>query len=272
MTERLECFFKEEGIEYYAVLDYAALRETKPHLIKKVGITPRSCIIFLIPYFSGIPDNFSAYAASRDYHLYVEEMTSRLIAILKEEYSGASFVGFGDHSPIDERHAAASADLGMLGDNGLIINEKYGSYVFLAEVISDARPDELGAKAPIAVKKCRGCGACRAACPTGILSGEGSACLSAITQRKGALSDEEAALLKKCNTVWGCDACQAACPYNKKAEFTPIKFFLEERIGRLSSDIILSMSDEEFSRRAFSWRGREVLLRNLAIAEGSANE
>ena len=38
---------------------------------------------------------------------------------------------------------------------------------------------------------CEHCGACKRACPTGILRGEGVDCLSAITQKKGTLEDSE---------------------------------------------------------------------------------
>lgn len=267
MIESITRFFNGEKIEFFSVLDYAALRETKPHLIKKAGFTPRSCIIFLIPYFCGYPKNFSAYAAPRDYHVYVKEVTDRLISVLREEYPNSCFVGFGDHSPIDERAAVCSAGLGILGKNGLVINEKYGSYVFIAEVLTDIAPSVLGAQSVSSPNYCKDCGACRDACPTGALLGESSDCLSAITQKKGELSEGDIALMKKCGTVWGCDLCQKVCPYNANAEYTPIEFFREDRIDELKLDAVKEMSDSEFSERAFSWRGREVILRNLSAVE-----
>ena len=267
MNERIVSFFDREKIEFFSVLDYSDLRETKPHLIEKAGITPRSCIIFLIPYFFGYPRNFSTYAASRDYHLYVKGVTERLIAVLGEEYPGGSFAGFGDHSPIDERSAVCSAGLGILGKNGLVINEKYGSYVFIAEVITDVSPSVLGARGIKAPEVCIDCGACRGACPTGVLRGESSECLSSVTQKKCELSERDIELMKSCCTVWGCDICQKVCPYNAKAEQTPIEFFREGRIDELTLDAVKGMSDSEFSERAFSWRGREVILRNLSATE-----
>ena len=267
MNEHIAHFFANEKIEFFSVIDYSYLRETKPYLINKAGITPHSCIIFLIPYFSGYPKNFSAYAAPRDYHLYVKSVTERLISVLKEEYPEGSFVGFGDHSPIDERAAVCSAGLGILGKNGLVINKKYGSYVFIAEIVTDVTPSEIGAVAALPPAYCMDCGACARACPTGILRGESCDCLSAITQKKGELSERDIELMRSCGTVWGCDICQKVCPYNLTAEQTPIEFFKEQRVEELTLDGVEKMSDAEFSERAFSWRGREVVLRNLRLAE-----
>jgi hypothetical protein len=46
---------------------------------------------------------------------------------------------------------------------------------------------------------------------------------------------------------------------------TPIPFFSEKRISDLTEDILNGMSKEEFRFRAFSWRGKQPLLRNLAL-------
>ena len=110
---------------------------------------------------------------------------------------------------------------------------------------------------------CAHCGKCKSACPTGILRGEGSSCLSEITQRKGDLSEDELTLMREYNTVWGCDICQNVCPYNKNPKATPIEFFRKDRITRLTKEVLESMSEPEFKTRAFSWRGRGVLERNL---------
>ena len=93
-----------------------------------------------------------------------------------------------------------------------------------------------------------------------------SECLSAITQKKGELSEHERHLMLENNTVWGCDICQNVCPYTKNAEYTKIPFFEKEIITTLTQELVEGMSDEEFSSRAFSWRGRGVLIRNLKIS------
>ena len=267
MENALENYFVSRKIEYFSVLDYAFCREINPRLSARVGFTPKSAIVYLIPYYTGECDNISRYAASLDYHLVIAEINKGLIEFLDERFPGYNAKSYGDHSPIDERGAALSAGLGILGDNGLIINEKYGSYVFIADVLTDIPPDLLSARAPRAVVHCESCGACKRACPTGILSGQGADCLSAITQKKGTHTEEEIALMRAHNAVWGCDLCQSSCPHNRHPVRTPVAFFYEGRIEKLTSDLLDAMSDPEFSRRAFSWRGRGVVERNLTYFE-----
>lgn len=262
----IQAFFKKEKIEYYSALSYGSLRETSPEIMKRENFTPRSVIIFLVPYYTGETINISRYAASLDYHLYLKGVCQRLISILSEKYPENYFKGYGDHSPIDERHAALAAGLGILGDNGLLINEKYGSYVFIADIVTDLPVDFLGIKSEVkTVSFCERCGICRLRCPTKILSGEGDMCLSAITQRKGELSESEKDLMRRMNTAWGCDECQRYCPHNRNPKKTPIDFFYEKRISELNSDILGEMSSEEFKLRAFAWRGRKTVERNLEI-------
>lgn len=266
--KEINSFFEKEKIEYFSVLPYSLCRETAPEIMARESFLPKSVIIFLVPYYTGAGVNISRYAVSRDYHIAIREISSRLIALLSEKFPESSFRAYGDHSPLDERHAAISAGLGILGENGLLINEKYGTYVFIADVVTDISPKALGAKdTPEALRFCTRCGACKKACPTGILRGEGNDCLSFITQKKGELSKEEAALMREYNTAWGCDECQSVCPYNKNAKTTPVPFFYEERIENLTAEILSSMSKAEFNSRAFAWRGRKTVERNLKILE-----
>ena len=261
----LDEFFEKEGIECYSVLAYSDCRESAPRIMQREPFTPKSVIIFLVPYFAGVPKNISRYAASRDYHLYIKDVTERLAKEIKAHFPTAMAKGYGDHSPIDERSAALVAGLGILGDNGLLINEKYGSYVFIADLVTDIDPSQLCAKPPREVRFCEHCGTCKRACPTGILRGEGDDCLSAITQKKGELSDSEAELMREYNTAWGCDICQSICPHNRTPLKTPIKFFLTDRVEELDEKTLSAMTDEQFSSRAFAWRGRKTVERNIEI-------
>ena len=273
MISRLREIFFGEKIEYFGALPYSEATETRGYLFKRSGLIPKSVIPFIVPYYTGEANNISAYAAVPDYHFIVGEMISRITDELKKEYPAYSFIGFTDHSPIDERAAALKAGLGVKGKNGLIINEKYGSYICIAAIFTDMPMPETVYRTVADTKYgCIGCDRCIAACPTGTLafvhSGESDfslcpECLSSITQKKGAHSEEEIALMKKHNTVWGCDICQKVCPHNKNIPKTPIEGFLNDRIPTLTEDIINGMSDEEFQRRAFSFRGRAVPLRNL---------
>ena len=137
--ERLESFFKSESIEFWGVLDYRDAREVSPHIAKRAGFIPKSIIMYLIPYFVTKGENLSSYATSLDYHLVIKEINDRLAKVVSEIFQGCQTRGYGDHSPIDERGAALSLGLGLLGENGLLINEKYGSYVFIADLVTSDR-------------------------------------------------------------------------------------------------------------------------------------
>ncbi len=264
MEKLIKRFFENEKIEYFAALPYDALQVKRPYLTERKKITPKSAVLFLVPYYYEGGVNISSYAVARDYHIYISDVTERLSRALSFAYPKYKFIGFGDHSPIDERRAALMAGLGILGENGLIINEKYGSYVFVAELLTDAPPEIVGAIKPLEVMKCEGCGACLNACPTGRLSGEGE-CLSDITQKKGELSSDEKELISRYNTAWGCDVCQRVCPHNSSPVKTPIAYFKKELIPSLTADDIISMDEESFYRRAYSWRGKNTILRNLSL-------
>ena len=65
--------------------------------------------------------------------------------------------------------------------------------------------------------------------------------------------------------MWGCDVCQEICPHNKDVEITPIKFFHRDLLEKIDADMIENMSKDEFSKRAYAWRGKKTLLRNLGV-------
>ena len=259
--------FSELGIEYFAVLDYSDIIETGEHIRKRAGFEPRSVIVYLLPYYGGECENISRYAASLDYHIALREIGEAVISSLKKQFPEMRAQSFGDHSPINECHAALISGLGVRGDNGLLINEKYGSYIFIGDIVTDIPPEQLGAIKPKSPIRCEGCGACKRACPTGILKGEGESCLSEITQRKGALSETEAELMRKYNTAWGCDVCQQVCPHNRSPRITPIEFFHKDRISCLTKERLDALDKTALRSRAFGWRGRAVLERNLDILE-----
>ena len=124
---------------------------------------------------------------------------------------------------------------------------------------------------PATPPTCEGCGACVNTCPMGCCEGDRSNCLSALTQKKGAISPKEAASIREGGLLWGCDACQLSCPHNirvvREGRDTVIPYFKEERLVRLDAQTLTAMTDEAFSARAYSWRGRSVISRNIALLE-----
>ncbi len=261
-------FFQKNQINLVGACPLSATRVLRPYLLEREGIESGTVIIFAVPYLTPAAHtpgrNLSAYAVSRDYHAYFEGVFSELLPLLRERDPSHHFVGFSDHSPIDEVHAAAAAGLGRLGDNGLLLTREYASYVFLGEIITDALIDSPEKE----IETCSHCGACKRACPMT----SGAPCLSSLTQKKGDLTPEERELLLHHPLVWGCDICQEVCPHTKHAMeagtiYTPIPYFHEAPIPTLTSDSLDRMSDAEFSRRAYAWRKRETVKRNLAIKE-----
>ncbi len=265
--------FAEENIEYVSAVNYADCRGCNKRLVASLGFEPRSVIVYLLPYYTGKTENISLYAASKDYHYIIRQLQEKIISKLKKLYPVSNFAGFGDHSPISEIHAAVLCGLGSVGDNGLLLNEKYGSFIFIADILTDIPAAELSLSSPVPFSElCLHCGKCKASCPTGCLRGESFDCLSAITQRKGALSDAEQKMMRKFNTAWGCDLCQTSCPLNENAVKTPIPAFYADRIERLTPEILAAMSDAEFEQRAFAWRGRATVQRNVEILYGSTSQ
>lgn len=265
MTEMIRELLEHEGISLFAPIRLHDCRITRPYLLERAGITNGTAIMLAVPYLPYIYDtkNLSAYAAVPDYHVYFRELFDRLLPILREHFPSHRFVGFADHSPIDEIDAALRAGLGVRGDNGLLLTVPYSSYVFLGEIVTDALlPTTLHTPG-----ECLHCGACRRACPVSLDKGR---CLSALTQKKGELSDGERQRLREHPLIWGCDTCQEACPYTTAA----IKhgtlcgapaFFRRDILPILTAEALASMDDAFFSLRAYAWRGRTVIERNLNI-------
>lgn len=258
-----------EGLDCFGLLPLSACRLGRTYLLERQGISPAaegSVLMMVLPYYTRAEvRNLSRYAVPPDYHHIAAALFERLIPHLKETFPHGRFAGFADHSPIDERHAAALAGLGVIGDNGLILTRRYSSYVFLCEIISDLPTDSL----PGSVEGCLHCGACARACPVGL---DKSRCRSALTQKKGALTPEEEEAIREGGSAWGCDICQEVCPFTARAEAegticSPLPAFGENLIPYLTPELAEGMDDDTFAARAYAWRGRETVLRNLRLLE-----
>ncbi len=255
----------DAGVSLFAPIRLSDCRMTRAYLLERAGVEGRTVYICALPYRTRDKlGNLSAYAAVRDYHLVWREIFDKVINELRRLLPEYKFVGFSDHSPIDERDAALRAGLGILGDNGMVITEPYSSYVFLGELITDAEVECVSHE----IRHCESCGACRSVCPMDELS----ECLSSVTQKKGELTEKEADALVRYGTVWGCDLCQSVCPHTVRAAeqgtiYTDISRFLTDVIPTLDREILSAMSDGDFAERAYSWRGRDTVLRNILISE-----
>ena len=237
---------------------------------------PLYAVMMAVPYPCAERGPLASFARIPDYHRFFVSFEEKISSLLKERYDDVYVRIFTDHSPIDERDAAVRAGLGVKGDNGLFISEKYGSFVFLGEIVCSLTEEQLANEGVPTVctepGECLHCGECAAACPAGCIGGDKSHCVSALTQRKGQISDTEADIIKMSGYAWGCDICALVCPMNDGVEATYNKFFTSGTIDPVTYADVDAMSDEEYGKYPFSWRKKEVLRRNFDIVEKRSKE
>ena len=82
------------------------------------------------------------YAYGEDYHERLKRMSYQLIAKIREQYPDFEGRPFVDTAPISDRHWAVRAGLGWIGKNTLFIHPIFGSYCFLAEIVTPADFDQ----------------------------------------------------------------------------------------------------------------------------------
>ncbi len=263
------------GIDEYTIISIDKIKdETKQsynsNVIRNILTTePKSVICIFFPYLSdehSLDSNISVYAQGRDYHIWAKEKLTQAVIEFKKQYKECNFAIQVDNGPIDERFFALKSGLGLRGLNSLIINPKYGSYGFVGIIVTDL----MFAEKSIQMGDCSLCKACISACPGSAIKGDFtidiSKCASYLSQKKSELSKEEEVILKKSKKIFGCDICQNICLHNIKAKKTVSD---ETLIIELKLSDIENLSNREFKDkygdRAFAWRGKNVLIRNLYI-------
>jgi epoxyqueuosine reductase len=242
--------------------------------LKNIPQNAKTVISFLFSYYSGEFENsnLSKYAIPSDYHITILAKLEKAAQLLKEKFTDFEFVPFCDSSPIPEVYTAALAELGCIGKNGLLISPKYGSFVFIGEIVTDMEIERTTSN----IKSCKDCEICIKNCPSGALNQnhfEKSKCLSFVTQRRGILTVDEEALIRKAGCIWGCDICQNVCPLNEKIAETGISEFKNNLKPLITHD---ELDGPEFeiknADRAYLWKGIDILKRNLCIFDTSYDD
>ena len=259
--------------QFPADFGFCSITAAQPFLpcraLSRIPQDARSVIVFTFPYYTGEhPErNISRYAMIPDYHLIAGTYLKNLCEKLKLLFPENAFEPFVDNSPLREVACGQAAGLGVIGENGLLIHPRYGSYLFLGEIVTDL---ELTPSTPIGTS-CLGCGACRNACPQGALQENGSVelalCRSHISQKKGELSANEQEQLLLGGLIWGCDICNDVCPMNKTVSITPIPEFLSSVTPLMDEETILSLLDS----RPYNYRGPKTILRNFYLLKNGEN-
>lgn len=232
-----------------------------------------SIIVCAFPYFveDVVDSNLSKYCYGKDYHIVVKEKLQQIADYIDSETEGFQYMIFTDNGPLIDRYLASISGIGYYGINNNIITDEYGSFVFIGYIINNYyfEPDKKSEKS------CIKCGKCIKSCPGKAILGDfemnPKKCLSYITQKKEDLSEDEKIALKNNKKIFGCDICQDICPHNISISKTNIKEFKEELIYNLKEEEINNISNKEFRRRykekAFSWRGKKIIQRNIEILE-----
>jgi epoxyqueuosine reductase len=211
------------------------------------------------------------YARSEDYHDTMRRDLERLAVLIREQFGEFEYRICVDTAPLLERSYARAAGLGWIGRNTCLINQQYGSYVLLGEMLTSLEA-EAATPAP---DRCGTCTRCIDACPTdAIVPGglrtelDSTRCISYLTiELRDEIPEEHRAGIG--TLAFGCDICQEVCPWNRKAPFA----------GDFPSPELETLADltpEEFRemfRRTPLWRSKySGLLRNAATAMGNSED
>lgn len=221
------------------------------------------------PYDAADGSRIARYARGPDYHGTLREQALQLVARARERLNGqGTFRVCVDSTPLAERSFAAAAGLGWIGKNGCLIAPDQGSYLLLAEILTDL---DLPVDTPVA-EQCGSCVRCLEACPTSAFIEPGlmdaGRCIAYWTiEHRGALPDawkEELA-----DHVFGCDVCQEVCPWN-----APLHGLAVDEPPTRSE--ILAMGPGAWRRRfgktAVNRAGRRGLQRNAAVSAGARGD
>ncbi len=217
------------------------------------------------------------YAWGRDYHKVIKGRLRRFVRELPDVAGRPTRARyFVDDGPMNDRAAAERSGVGWFGKNSNILTPAHGSWVFLAQVITDL---ELTPDPPLK-KTCGECVRCIPACPTDAIVApyviDNRRCISFLTiELRGPIPPELRPLMG--DWVFGCDICQEVCPVNRKATLSGEPDF-DRRHDFDAPDLIplLQLDDAAFRKRfegsPIRRAKRQGLQRNVCVALGNIGD
>ncbi len=237
-----------------ADMDWVAERAAERLDIRKVRPGARTVIALACNYYRWTPElessPISRYARGRDYHATLRDRIRTFRRLLEAKWPGLDDYASVDTGAVMERVWAVRAGLGVVGKNGCLITDRFGSWVFLAVFVINADVDVYDA--PKQVDVCGACTLCISACPTEAIVSDGVVdarlCLSYQTiENAGPVPPELRDAFE--GRVFGCDVCQEVCPLNARpveadARFTP------RAVAALGVLELAALTEEQFAQLA----------------------
>jgi len=257
LTKEIKNFEKWLNENYQAGMQYMERNIEKRKNVKNLLPAAKSVISLGLNYFT--PDKYSndigkgkisRYAWGKDYHLIIWEKLDKLVDKIKKIDNSFKAKTYVDTGPVMDKAWAVKSGIGWLGKHTNVINKEYGSWFFIATLITNF---EFEYSLPIE-DFCGSCRACIDACPTNAIIDEyvvdANKCISYLTiENKEEIPRHFKG--KFDNWIFGCDVCQDVCPWNNKfskvtdtVEFFPVKDNKE-----INLDEAVSLSIEEFNKR-----------------------
>ncbi len=292
MNKEIKKFAKELGFDLFRIIDANPLPEEADRLRiwlnrgfegdmdyldkdpqkrtdpQKILPEAKSIICLGMNYYQKVDPasncKVARYAFGKDYHKVIEKKLKKIrqFIIEKTDATKQDFKLYSDAGPFLERAFAAKAGLGFIGKNTTLITPEFGSWVFLAEIITTL---ELEIDPPIQkfIGACGSCDRCIKACPTKALNKpyelDARKCISYQTiENKGELTADIR------DRAFGCDICQEVCPHNCRAIITKSQDFLNHIAGpSLNPNEINQMTQQEFDQKFTGSPLKRAGLKNL---------
>jgi epoxyqueuosine reductase len=265
-------------------MNYMQRGEEKRYDPQKVLPGAQAIVVLAVNYFQGermhgpsenaATGRIARYAWGDDYHDVIGAKLNRIDEFLRS--FGGQQKSYVDTGPVLERDHAARAGIGWHGKSTMLIDERLGTWFFLAEILTTL---ELPPDDPVP-DRCGTCERCITACPTGAITAphrlDARRCISYLTiELKGAIPVELRPLMG--DRIFGCDDCLDACPWNRFAQESRESAFRARRstVG-MSLREYLDLTDAEFrtlfKKSPIKRIKRRGFLRNVCVALGNVGD
>ena len=272
-------------------MEYMARATEKRREPQKILDGAKSIIVLALNYFQGdsAPEwpltaaepaatteerargRIARYAWGDDYHDLIAAKLGKIDIFLRD--FGGRQKCYVDTGPVLERDHAAQAGIGWHGKSTMLIDEKLGTWFFLAEILTTL---ELPADDP-ARDRCGTCERCINACPTGAITAphklDARRCISYLTiELKSSIPLELRSLIG--DRIFGCDDCLDACPWNRFAKVSRESAFAARKsTTAYALRDYLRLDEVEFRDRfrnsPIKRIKRRGFLRNVCVALGN---